>query len=68
MQVLENKTTKDKQDSLWFGGNFDPIDDVVMRIVDAFLSIPWILAMLLIVSLLGTSTEVLILALGFFYG
>ncbi len=28
------------------------IDDVVMRIVDAFLSIPWILAMLLIVSLL----------------
>ena len=44
------------------------IDDVVMRIVDAFLSIPWILAMLLIVSLLGTATEVLIPALGFFYG
>ncbi len=44
------------------------IDDVVMRIVDAFLSIPWILAMLLIVSLLGTSIEVLIPALGFFYG
>ena len=44
------------------------IDDVVMRVVDAFLSIPWILAMLLIVSLLGTSTEVLIPALGFFYG
>ena len=44
------------------------IDDVVMRIVDAFLSIPWILAMLLIVSLLGTSTEVLIPAHGFFYG
>jgi peptide/nickel transport system permease protein len=38
------------------------IDDVVMRIIDAFLSIPWILAMLLIVSLLGTTT------LGFFYG
>ena len=31
------------------------IDDVVMRIIDAFLSIPWILAMLLIVSLLGTT-------------
>jgi peptide/nickel transport system permease protein len=44
------------------------IDDVVMRIVDAFLSIPWILAMLLIVSLLGTSIQVLIPALGFFYG
>ena len=44
------------------------IDDVVMRIIDAFLSIPWILAMLLIVSLLGTTTIVLIPALGFFYG
>ncbi len=47
------------------GGKFD---DVVMRIIDAFLSIPWILAMLLIVSLLGTTTIVLIPALGFFYG
>ena len=44
------------------------IDDVVMRIIDAFLSIPWILAMLLIVSLLETTTLVLIPALGFFYG
>ena len=44
------------------------IDDVVMRIIDAFLSIPWILSMLLIVSLLGTTTLVLIPALGFFYG
>ena len=43
-------------------------DDVVMRIIDAFLSIPWILAMLLIVSLLGTTTLVLIPARGFFYG
>ena len=44
------------------------IDDVVMRIIDAFLSIPWILAMLLIVSLFGPTTLVLIPALGFFYG
>ena len=44
------------------------IDDVVMRVIDAFLSIPWLLAMLLIVSLLGTTTLVLIPALGFFYG
>ena len=44
------------------------IDDIVMRIIDAFLSIPSILAMLLIVSLLGTTTLVLIPALGFFYG
>ena len=44
------------------------IDDVVMRVIDAFLSIPWILAMLLIVSLLGTTTLVLIPALGFCYG
>ena len=44
------------------------IDDIVMRIIDAFLAIPWILAMLLIVVILGTSTQVLIPALGFFYG
>jgi len=44
------------------------IDDIVMRIVDAFLAIPWILAMLLIVSILGTSITVLIPALGLFYG
>ena len=44
------------------------IDDIVMRIVDAFLAIPWILAMLLIVSILGTSINVLIPALGLFYG
>ena len=44
------------------------IDDIVMRIVDAFLAIPWILAMLLIVSILGTSITVLITALGLFYG
>ena len=39
-----------------------------MRVIDAFLAIPWILAMLLIVVILGTSTQVLIPALGFFYG
>ncbi len=44
------------------------IDDIVMRIIDAFLAIPWILAMLLIVSILGTSITVLIPALGLFYG
>ena len=44
------------------------IDDIVMRVIDAFLAIPWILAMLLIVVILGTSTQVLIPALGFFYG
>ena len=44
------------------------IDDIVMRVIDAFLAIPWILAMLLIVVILGTSTQVLIPSLGFFYG
>ena len=34
------------------------IDDIVMRVIDAFLAIPWILAMLLIVVILGTSTPV----------
>ena len=41
---------------------------LIALLIDAFLSIPWILAMLLIVSLLGTTTLVLIPALGFFYG
>lgn len=44
------------------------VDDIVMRIVDAFLSIPWILFLLLIVAVVGTSPFVLIVTLGFFYG
>lgn len=43
-------------------------DEVVMRIVDAFLAIPWLLFLLLIVSIVGTDPSVLIVTLGFFYG
>ncbi|WP_282610909.1 ABC transporter permease [Pelagibius sp. Alg239-R121] len=47
------------------GGRFD---DVLMRVVDAFLSLPWILVMLLAVVIFGSSSQVLIPTLGFFYG
>jgi peptide/nickel transport system permease protein len=44
------------------------LDEFLMRIVDAFLSLPWILVLLLIVVMIGFSPGVLILTLGFFYG
>ena len=43
-------------------------DDVVMRVVDAFMAIPWILFLLLIIAVLGTANVVLIPTLAFFYG
>jgi peptide/nickel transport system permease protein len=43
-------------------------DEVFMRIVDAFLSIPWLLIVMLIVSILGTEMWVQILTFGFTYG
>lgn len=39
-----------------------------MRLVDAFLAIPEILFLLLIASIIGTESWILILALGFLYG
>ena len=47
------------------GGIFD---DLIMRVVDAFLAIPWILFLLLIIAMVGTGVAVLIPTLGFFYG
>jgi len=44
------------------------IDDLLMRVVDAFLAIPWILFLLLIIAMVGTGVAVLIPTLGFFYG
>ena len=44
------------------------VDEAVMRVVDALLSIPWLLFLLLIVSVVGTDIWVLIITLGFFYG
>ena len=43
-------------------------DEIFMRFVDAFLSIPWLLILLLIVSILGTEMWVQILTFGFTYG
>jgi len=44
------------------------LENIVMRLVDAFLAIPWILFLLLIVSVVGLGLGVLIPTLAFFYG
>jgi len=44
------------------------IDGVLMRVVDAFLSLPWILKMLVLIVTFGSGIEVLIPTLAFFYG
>jgi len=43
-------------------------DEYVMRIVDALLAIPWLLVLLLIISILGTKPWVQTLTFGFTYG
>ena len=43
-------------------------DDIVMRVVDAFLALPWILKMLLIIVTFGAGIGVLAPTLAFFYG
>ena len=43
------------------------IDEVLMRVVDAFLSLPWILKMLVLIVTFGSGIEVLIPTLAFFY-
>jgi peptide/nickel transport system permease protein len=43
-------------------------DELVMRIVDALLAIPWLLVLLLIISILGTKPWVQTLTFGFTYG
>lgn len=44
------------------------VDEIAMRIVDALLAIPWLLVLLLIISILGTKPWVQILTFGFTYG
>ncbi len=44
------------------------LDELLMRLVDAFLCLPWILVLLLIVVMVGFGPGVLVLTLGFFYG
>lgn len=53
---------------IFFGLVGGRIDEVMMRIVDAFLSLPWILKMLVLIVTFGTGIEVLIPTLAFFYG
>ncbi|MBC8335425.1 MAG: ABC transporter permease [Anaerolineales bacterium] len=43
-------------------------DEYVMRVVDALLAIPWLLVLLLIISILGTNPWVQTLTFGFTYG
>ncbi len=44
------------------------VDEIVMRIVDALLAIPWLLIMLLVISALGTKLWVQTLTFGFTFG
>ncbi len=44
------------------------VDEVVMRIIDAIQSIPMLLFLLLIISVVGTEIWILIYTLGFFFG
>jgi len=44
------------------------LDELLMRLVDAFLCLPWILVLLLVVVMVGSGPAVLIPTLGFFYG
>ncbi len=53
---------------IFFGLIGGRIDEVMMRVVDAFLSLPWILKMLVLIVTFGTGIEVLIPTLAFFYG
>jgi peptide/nickel transport system permease protein len=43
-------------------------DELIMRLVDALLSIPWLLMLLLIISVMGTEMWVQALTFGFTYG
>ncbi|MEM9230396.1 MAG: ABC transporter permease [Pseudomonadota bacterium] len=53
---------------IFFGLVGGRIDEIMMRVVDAFLSLPWILKMLVLIVTFGTGIEVLIPTLAFFYG
>lgn len=44
------------------------VDEMLMRVVDALLSIPWLLILLLVVSIMGTKMWVQTLTFGFTYG
>ena len=43
-------------------------DEIAMRVVDAFLSIPGVLSLLVLVAIFGTGNAVMIPTLAFFFG
>nr|WP_316650700.1 ABC transporter permease [uncultured Gellertiella sp.] len=43
-------------------------DELLMRVIDAFQAVPWLLFVMLLVTILGNSTTVMVLVLGFCYG
>ena len=53
---------------IWLGTVGGRLDEIAMRIVDAFLSMPWLLFLLLIISIGGAGPVTIIPTLGFFYG
>ena len=53
---------------IFFGLAGGRLDDICMRVVDAFLSLPWILKMLVLIVTFGTGNEVFIPTLACFYG
>ncbi|MCA3360458.1 MAG: ABC transporter permease [Roseomonas sp.] len=53
---------------IWVGLSGGRLDDVLMRLVDALLALPWILKMLLLIVMLGSGPAVMIPTLAFFYG
>ena len=53
---------------VWLGLAGGRTDAVAMRLIDAVLSLPWILKMLLIIVTFGSAGPVLTVTLAFFYG
>ncbi len=53
---------------MFFGAIGGRVDEISMRVVDAFLSMPWLLFLLLIISIGGAGPTTIIPTLGFFYG
>ncbi|MBY6059441.1 ABC transporter permease [Leisingera daeponensis] len=53
---------------IFFGTVGGRVDEYSMRVVDAFLSMPWLLFLLLIISIGGAGPLTIIPTLGFFYG
>jgi peptide/nickel transport system permease protein len=53
---------------VWLGLLGGRLDALLMRLVDAFLSLPWILKMLLMIVTFGATSPVLTVSLALFYG